>query len=116
MKKYIIISLLSLSAITVASAQEYKIAKSSGKLTINMGSATIEGYNGDQIVFSSLKSEAEADPRAKGLRAINGLGFTDNTGLGISVVEKGGDVEVNEVASSGLDIKILVPKGVIVSF
>jgi len=90
-------------------AQEYKVNKNNGKLTINMGSATIEGYNGDQIVFSSLKAEAEADPRAKGLRAINGSGLTDNTGLGISVVEKGADIEVNEVASSGLDIKILVP-------
>jgi len=116
MKKYIIISLLGLSAITAASAQEYKVNKNSGKLTINMGSVTVEGYSGDQIIFSSLKAEADADPRAKGLRAINGSGFSDNTGLGISVVEKGEGIEVNEVASSGLDIKILVPKNVIVSF
>ena len=116
MKKYLIITFLGLSAITSARAQDYKINKNSCKLTINLSSATVEGYNGDQIVFSSLRSEEEMDPRAKGLRAINGSGYTDNTGLGVSVVEKGSDVEVNQVASSDLAIKILVPKNVIVSY
>ena len=116
MKKCLIITLLSVSAITCARAQEYKVNKNSGKLILNLSSVTVEGYSGDQIVFSSLRSEAEMDPRAKGLRAINGSGFVDNTGLGVSVVEKGADVEVTQVAASNLEIKILVPKNVIVSF
>ena len=116
MKKYIIIALFSLSAITGAWAQEFKVNKNSGKLTLNLTAVTVEGYSGDQIVFSSGRSEADADPRAKGLRAINGAGFVDNTGLGVSVVEKGADVEVNQVAANNLELKILVPKNVIVSF
>lgn len=116
MKKFLIITLISLSAISITRAQEYKVNKTSGKLNINLSSVTVEGYDGNEIVFSTQKSEAEADPRAKGLRAINGSGIVDNTGLGISVVENGTTTEVSQVASSNLDIKILVPKGVIVSY
>jgi hypothetical protein len=113
MKKYLMITLLTLTGITSIRAQEYKINKNSGKMTINLSSVTIEGYSGDQIIFKSQKSEQEMDPRAKGLRAINGSGFVDNTGLGISVEEKGSAIEVNQVASSDLSVKILVPKNVI---
>ncbi len=116
MKKFLIIAFFSLSAISIARAQEYKINKSSGKLNINLSSVTVEGYSGNEIIFKSGKDESEQDPRAKGLRAINGSGYTDNTGLGISVVDNGTTTEVNQVASSSLDIKIMVPKGVIISF
>jgi hypothetical protein len=116
MKKFFILTFLSLSAIAIARAQEFKVNKSSGKLTLNLKSATVEGYNGNEIVFKSQKSEADQDPRAKGLRAINGSGEVDNTGLGISVVESGGNVEVNQVASANLDLEIMVPKGVVISF
>jgi Putative adhesin len=115
MKKYIIITALSLAAVIKLGAQDYKIAKSTGKLIINLPSAIVEGYDGNEIVFSSQRSDEEMDPRAKGLRAINGSGFTDNTGLGISVTDKGTSIEVNQV-SHDLSIKIRVPKGIIVSF
>ncbi|HEY4326661.1 MAG TPA: hypothetical protein VGN20_21930 [Mucilaginibacter sp.] len=115
MKKYVIIALLSLITIIQAQAQEYKVNKTTGKMVLNLCSATVEGYNGTQVVFSSTRDEADQDPRAKGLRAINGAGFTDNTGLGISVTENGTTMEVNQVAAN-LSIKILVPKDVIVSY
>lgn len=116
MKKYLIIALLCTTAINGIRAQEYKVNKSSGKMTINLSSVTVEGYSGNQILFSSQKNETQADPRAAGLRAINGSGYTDNTGLGISVTEKGSGIEVNQVAASDQSIKILVPKGVILSY
>jgi hypothetical protein len=116
MKKFFIITLVSLSSICIARAQEYKINKASGKMVINLGSVTVEGYSGSEIIFKSARSEEEQDPRAKGLRAINGSGYTDNTGLGISVVDNGGTVEVNQIAASSTDIKIMVPKGVLISF
>ena len=116
MKKQFIITLILTVAINSLWAQEYKVNKSSGKMTINLSSVTVEGYNGNVIVFSSEKNETQADPRAVGLRIINGSGYTDNTGLGISVTEKGLGVEVNQVASSDQSIKILVPKGVNISY
>jgi len=116
MKKFFIITFVALSAIATARSQEFKVNKSSGKLMLNLKSATVEGYNGTEIIFKSTRSESDQDPRAKGLRAINGSGYTDNTGLGVSVVENGGTVEVNQVASSNLDLEIMVPKGVVISF
>lgn len=116
MKKQFIITLIFAIAVNGLWAQEYKVNKSSGKMTINLSSVTVEGYNGSQIIFSSLKKENQADPRAAGLRIINGSGYTDNTGLGISVTEKGSVIEVNQVASSDQSIKILVPKSVILSY
>lgn len=99
------------------SEQTYKIAASKGKLKIDLGRATIEGYDGKEIIFSNGKVNREVDERAKGLRAINALGLEDNTGLGINVVEKNGVVEVNQLRRiSPPEIKILVPKGMIVSF
>lgn len=115
MKKYIAIILLSLSAISYAHAQEYKVNKSNGKIILNLPSVTVEGYNGTEIIFSTAKKEAEADPRAKGLRAIDGSGHSDNTGLGISVEENGSTLEVNQVGYANGTIKILVPKNVIIS-
>jgi hypothetical protein len=102
---------------TAAFAQEFKIAKSSGRLELNIGRVTVEGYNGNEIVFSSKDHSEGKDERAQGLRAINSLGLEDNTGLGINVADKGNVVEVNQLKKmNSPDVKIMVPKGVIVSF
>lgn len=98
-------------------AQEFKVAKSSGKLQIKLSRVTVEGHTGNDIIFSSKDHDKDEDERAKGLKAINGLGLEDNTGLGINVTEKDGVLVVNQLKKmSSPDIKILVPKGVIVSY
>ena len=101
-----------------ASAQEYKVAKSSGRLEINIGRVVVEGHSGNDIIFTSLEHRnKEEDERAKGLEAINGSGLKDNTGLGINVSEKDNVIRVSQLKKmNSPDIKILVPKGVIVSF
>ncbi|RKR85211.1 hypothetical protein BDD43_5475 [Mucilaginibacter gracilis] len=116
MKKYFVTTIIALLAISAASAQEYKVNKSSGKLVISLPSVVVEGYSGNAIVFSSLHKIEQVDERAKGLQLISGTGFTDNTGLGISVEDKANTIEVNQVASRDEAIKILVPKGVKVSY
>ncbi len=115
MKKYLIIPIFNIAFISSAIAQEYKINQSAGKMVLNLTAVTVEGYNGNKIVFSTTKKETEIDPRAQGLRAIGGGGYTDNTGLGISVEQRGTTTEVDQIGSSDLAIKILVPKNVIVS-
>lgn len=98
-------------------AQEYKIAKNSGRLEIHLGKVSIEGHNGNEIIFTTNDSRDSKDERAEGLRAINGLGLEDNTGLGINVTETSNTVVVSQLKRTGApDIKILVPKGVIVAF
>jgi predicted membrane protein len=116
MKKFFITTLAALMAITAVQAQDYKVAKSTGKLVVNLSSVRIEGYSGTEIVFSSLSEDRQSDERAKGLQPINGAGMIDNTGLGINVSDKGTTIEVTQVSQKGGKVKIMVPKGVSVSY
>jgi hypothetical protein len=98
-------------------AQEFKVNKNSGRLEINLGRVTVEGHAGNEIIFSSIDGKREKDPRAEGLRSVNSLGLDDNTGLGINVVQEGDVVKVRQLKKTNSpDIKILVPKNIIVSF
>jgi hypothetical protein len=117
MKKTWMTIALILLTIGWSQAQEFKLAKSSGRLEINIGRVTVEGYNGNEIIFTSKDRDKEEDERAKGLRSINSLGLDDNTGLGINVSEQGGVITVHQLKKmNSPDIRIQVPKGVIVSF
>jgi hypothetical protein len=117
MKKYIIAMAFGL-LIGVANAQEYKLNKSSGTLEIReVNHVTIEGHNGNEIIFTSRDEDRDDDDRAKGLRAISSMGLEDNTGIGLSVVDKGNVIEVRQLKKmEGPEIKILVPKNVVVSY
>lgn len=98
-------------------AQEYKVAKNSGRLEINIGRVTVEGHNGNEIIFSSTDRSGEKDDRAVGLRSVNSLGLEDNTNLGINVMQEGDVVKVRQLKKTNSpNIKILVPKNVIVAF
>lgn len=116
MKKLVIILAVALLA-GKASAQEYKVAKNSGRLEINIGRVTVEGYAGNEIIFSGRDRDRKEDERAKGLKEINGLGIDDNTGLGINVEEKGGVIVVRQLKKmNSPDIRIQVPKGVTIAY
>ena len=113
----LIIAFVALFFCSRAGAQEYKVAKNSGRLEIHLGKVTVEGHAGNDIIFSSKDGHGKKDERAEGLRAVNSLGLDDNTELGINVTDKGGVVEVRQLnRTNSPDVKILVPKGVIVSF
>lgn len=117
MKKRNLIVVLALLFSGVAQAQDFKIAKSSGRLELNIGRVTVEGHEGNEIIFSSNNRKSEKDERAEGLTAVNSLGLVDNTGLGINVTDKGNVIEVFQLKKTHApDIKVLVPRGVIVSF
>lgn len=119
MKKHFILLFSVLTIATSVYAQkEYKLARTSGHLTLNTAGAIIEGYSGNEIIFSVPKAENEVvDERAKGLRVINGSGFTDNTGLGLDVSVKGEEIMVNPVTKDRTAIlTIKVPQNIKVSF
>lgn len=111
---------IAFGALTVgtASAQEYKIAKNTGRLEINeVNNVTIEGSTGNEIIFSSLDNSRDRDPRSQGLRAISSNGLEDNTGIGLSVRENGSTYEVYQLKKmDGPRIKIQVPKGVTIYY
>jgi predicted membrane protein len=115
MKKLVVILLVLIAA--GARAQEYKVAKSTGRLELHLGKVSVEGHNGNDIIFTLRDYQKDRDARAEGLTSINSLGLKDNTGLGLNVTEKGDVISVyNLKKNSSPDVKILVPKGVIVSF
>jgi Putative adhesin len=115
--KKILLGVAALCITLTVTAQEYKIAKSSGRLQINIGQVTVEGHSGSEIIFSSKDRDRQQDKRTEGLRAISGSGLEDNTGLGINVSEKEGVAVVSQLKKmNSPDIKILVPKGVIVAY
>lgn len=114
MKRNILIIAFALITIGAGYAQEYKLAKSSGKLEIKeVNNVIIEGYNGNEIVFSSLDGSREKDRRADGLRAVSNMGLEDNTGIGLAVLDKGTTYQVYQLKKmDGPRVKIMVPKGV----
>lgn len=114
MKRNILMIAFTLITIGAVYAQEYKLAKSSGKLEIKeVNNVTIEGYNGNEIVFSSLDGSREKDRRADGLRAVSNMGLEDNTGIGLAVIDKGTTYQVYQLKKmDGPRVKIMVPKGV----
>lgn len=116
MKKLVVILLVLIAA--GVNAQEFKVAKNTGRLELHVGRATIEGHSGNEIIFTSRDGDKEKDPRADGLASINSLGLKDNTnGLGLNVTVKGDIISVyNLKKNNSPDIRILVPKGVIVAF
>ena len=118
MKKQFILLLTVLTLCTTAWAQkQYKLTKKSGRLNLHLGGAIVEGYEGSEIIFTVQNQDTEAvDERAKGLKAISGSGFTDNTGLGLDVTVDGDDVNVNPIGrkSQGI-LSIKVPNTIKVS-
>ncbi|MBL7863654.1 MAG: DUF4097 family beta strand repeat protein [Cyclobacteriaceae bacterium] len=117
MKKKLTLTILTTLFVTLAWAQDFKLAKNSGRLELRIGRVTVEGYAGNELVFSSRERNKKDDDRAKGLKEINGMGLDDNTGLGINVEEKGNVVTVRQLKrTNSPEIKILVPKGMTVSY
>lgn len=121
MKKLVLIIGIMVAVVCATFAQNFKITKTSGRLEIYTGRVIVEGTTGSEIVFTSDKEDGDddkdEDDRSKGLRAINGNGLEDNTGLGVNVTDKGNVVEVRQLRKmNSPNFKILVPKGIIVSF
>jgi len=103
----------------LASAQKvYKLAKNSGKLILNISGANVQGYDGNEIIFTIPKVDSDyTDERAKGLMAINSSGFNDNTGIGLDVSVKGDEVIVNPVSvSNQAMVTVKLPQNMKLSF
>lgn len=117
MKKNVLLTAAALILSTVLFAQEYKLAKSTGKLIIkDVNHLTIEGTTGNEIIFTSLDGSRDKDSRAQGLRAVSNMGLEDNTGVGLAVLDKGTTYEVYQLKKmDGPRVKISVPKGVSIS-
>jgi len=117
MKRNFLLTVTLLFTVSHLFGQEYKLAKSTGKLVLKeINRVTIEGTTGNEIIFTSMDGRSDKDNRAAGLRAINSMGLEDNTGVGLAVLDKGNTYEVYQLKKmDGPRVKILVPKGVSIS-
>jgi len=114
MKNTITIVIACLLATTLlGQSKEHSIAKSSGTLIIaGLNEVTVVGHDGNEIVFSTKDYEDEVDERAAGLRLINSIGLTDNTGMGLATEEQDGNIIVTQISSScDSEFEIKVPRG-----
>jgi lia operon protein LiaG len=114
MKISLITIILILSA-GLVSAQEYKITVQNtkdGKLSLKdfSGKLPIEGYSGNDIIFTSSSEENAPPEKAKGLKAIY-PGGTDNSGIGLYVEKNGNLVSVTCLVpfTRSSEYKIKVP-------
>jgi hypothetical protein len=119
-------------------AQEFKLNKSTGSIIIDLNSAIIEAYPGNEIIvmgtdeaddsldsrnviFEGFKNRSVVlrprNERNRGLRVLSPLGFIDNTGLGVSVTEESDQVKIMQVSKgSGRKILVKVPKSMPIKF
>lgn len=127
MKTHILLAAALLLSLQLLAQKDYRIAKSGGKLVLNnLSNLVVEGYDGKEIILSvsgnnsksepfTQKTAPSGDPRAKGLSELNNSGF-DNTGLGLSVSEKGNTTIVsNTHENSSRKTRIQVPHSVALS-
>jgi hypothetical protein len=117
LKLFVVATLMAFTYL--ASAQEYKISASGDKkLIINgVNKIEIEGTTGSEIIFSTAVRSKKTSERAEGLRAVGSWGLEDNSGIGLSVVETGGNIEVDQISkNSSSRYVIKVPKNVAISY
>ncbi len=113
MKKISLVTAIIMSVVVSAFAQEYKLAVSGNKtLKISeVNKVDIEAYDGNEIIFTPVSGGHKRPERAEGLQAIGSMGLTDNSGIGLSVIEKGDEIIVQPMTKrSGGRFLIKVPK------
>lgn len=111
MKKILLIALLFSTAVQASAQKTYQVKKNSGTLLlVNLKSVTIQGYEGKEILINVQTPAAEKkDDRANGLKAFGNTGY-DNTGLGLTIKDKGQDTEITQIdQSAALQVEIKIP-------
>ena len=78
--KYLTTIVLFTICISSIKAQEYKLAKTSGKVNVDLGSATIQAYNGNEIIIKleSLRKDDDDEERISGLTQVYGSNVNVN--------------------------------------
>lgn len=118
MKKYTLL-VLSLTFLVNLNSQEYKVPFSSGTLLLSgLDDVVIEGYNGSEVVISTNEYKIDNPDRARGLKLVNSLGLDDNTGIGLSAIKEGGELQVAAISTSCGEMKytMKVPMGLNVDY
>ncbi len=116
MKKVSLI-IVALFVLSYSYAQEFKIAVSdkNGKFTINVHDCDLQiiGHDGNEILITA-KGYEKPPERAKGLKPLYNSAV-DNTGIGLSVQESGGNLTIQKATRGDIDYTIKIPSTMHVS-
>lgn len=113
MKRLIIISFWLAALALPGYAQEYSkriSADQQVKVLLNRGDMKVEGYNGNEVKITAHDYEQPPE-RAKGLKPLYNSA-QDNTGIGLSVVEEGGALVIQEASGQGGEYILRLPENV----
>lgn len=117
--KVLLVLFISFLGAVQAKAQEFKIPLpdiQGKKLTLVdfSGDLPVEGYAGNDIIFTSKEGEFTPPEKAKGLKPVY-PGGTDNSGMGLSVQKNGAQITVTCLVpfTRKGDYKIKVPDNTI---
>ena len=121
MKKLSVITIITLLFLIYSASifgQEYKVDLSSGKVKIyEVSEVNIEGHDENFVLISTRNQRGKDSERARGLRVINSLGLEDNSGIGLSVLKTGDEVEIRAISRhSDTRYTVFVPKSVAVFY
>lgn len=118
-KTGLITTIITFFVLTGVYAQEYKLKVSGNKTLkiIEVNKVNVEGYDGNEIIFTTVEGKSSRPERAEGLTAIGAMGLVDNTGIGLSVKESGEVIEVQPMSKrSGGRYLIKVPSNVKINY
>ena len=118
MKKYTLLFITSIFLLSI-NAQDYKVPFSSGTIVLSgLDDVIIEGYNGSDVVISTKDYDSKNPERAEGLKLVNSLGLDDNTGIGLSAIKEGQELQVAAISTSCGEMRytIKVPNGLNVDY
>lgn len=94
--------------------KEHRFGMSSGKLKIDLSPVVIEGYDGREVIISTMVElvEEKNDPRAAGLVNLSSLGSRENnTGLGLNTSVQGEVTTIQRVKPFENDtVYLQIPK------
>lgn len=109
--------LLLLGTATMAQKSVTKpLANSADKkvvIVMKSGELIIEGTTGSELVAEALHYQ-EPPERAKGLKPLS-AGGTDNTGIGLEIIESGNTMTIKKVSNQEADFVLKIPKNVNIS-
>ncbi|MEM9835374.1 MAG: hypothetical protein AAF828_02660 [Bacteroidota bacterium] len=106
-----------LFALSVSAQRDVYSIAANGKTIefINIGKATIVGTDAAELSIDHSGDRRSHD-KAKGLRKISASGRQDNTGFGVSVTEKDGVIQIEQVGSKNSRIQVSVPHSATIKF
>ena len=108
--KTILGTVMILLACSLAFSQEYRtpLTAKRVRLVLQNNEAIIEGYDGNELVVQAKGYESPPE-RAEGLRPLYSSG-TDNSGIGLSINEEGGEMSIIKVGRADVKYEFKIPR------